>query len=255
MDYIPTLLSKLKKYFIDLIFPIFCIHCRCPGKILCDDCLKTIKPLRVQFCPLCEKTVVLNGEVCRPCRQRFRPAIDNLLVASDYKNKLLAKSIHFLKYKFVRDLASPLAQVMIISLNKFKLPAPDFILPISLHPRRLRWRGFNQAELLAQEVSVGLLPGLTIPVVNNLVVRQRYTPPQKDIKNYKDRQENLKNAFQINSNFDWKSNNLSRQNLVGKNILIIDDITTTGATILNFAKELKKLHPKSISAVVLGRQS
>ncbi len=249
----PTPLPKLKQYFTDLIFPTFCIHCHHPGKILCDDCLKTIKSLNLQLCPLCEKTVVLNGEVCRPCRQRFRPAIDNLLVASDYKNKLLSKGVHLFKYRFVRDLAPPLAQVMISGLNKFKLPVPDFILPIPLHPRRLRWRGFNQAELLAQEVSVGLLPGLTIPVVSELIIRRKYTPPQKNIKSYKARQKNLKNAFRINSDFDWK--NLPKQNLTGKNVLIIDDITTTGATILNFAKELKKLHPKSISAVVLGRQS
>ncbi len=251
----PTPLPKVKKYLINLIFPTFCIRCHHPEKIICDDCLKTVKPLNIQLCPLCEKTVTMNGEICRSCQRRFHPAIDNLLVTSDYKNKLLAKSIHLLKYKFIRDLAPPLAQVLVTGLNKFKLPTPDFILPIPLHPRRLRWRGFNQAELLSQEVSINLLPGLTIPIISDLVVRQKYTPPQKNIRSYKARQENLKNAFQVNPDFDWKLNKLPKQNLTGKNILIIDDITTTGATILNFAKELKKLHPKSISAVVLGRQS
>ncbi len=249
------LLTQFKKHLTNLIFPTFCIRCHHPGKIICDDCLKTIKPLSIQLCPLCEKTVTMNGEVCRPCRQRFRPAIDNLLVASDYKNKLLAKSIHLLKYKFIRNIAPPLSQILTISLNKFKLPTPDFILPIPLHPRRLRWRGFNQAELLSQGVSINLLPGLTIPILNDLIIRQKYTPAQKNVKNYKARQDNLKNAFQVNSEFDWLLNTLPKQNLTGKNILIIDDVTTTGATILNFTKELKKLHPKSILAIVLGRQS
>ncbi len=251
----PTPLSKFKKYLTNLIFPTFCIHCHRPEKILCDDCLKTIKPLSIQVCPLCEKTVVMNGEVCRSCQRRLHPPIDNLLVVADYKNKLLAKSIHLFKYKFIRDLAPSLAQIMVTGLNKFKLPTPDFILPIPLHPRRLRWRGFNQAELLSREVSIDLLPGLTIPILNNLIIRQKYTPAQKNIKSYKTRQKNLRNAFRVNYNFDWKSNNLPKGNLIGKNILVVDDITTTGATIFNFAKELRKLHPKSISAVVLGRQS
>jgi len=235
---------KFKNYLLELIFPTFCLQCHRPGIILCEECLKTIKPLSLQVCPICEKTVVLNGEVCRPCQQRFRPAIDNLIIASNYHNKLLAKSIHLLKYKFVRDLAPPLARVLNNTIKKLAIPTPDFILPIPLHPRRLRWRGFNQANLLAKELSDKLLPGLTIPVIDDLIIRKKYTPAQKNIGNYKARQENLKNAFQINKNTD----------LAGKNILIVDDVTTTGATILNYAKELKKLNPKTISAVVLGRQ-
>ncbi len=249
---------KFKKSVLNTIFPIKCLHCHYPGKIICDNCLSTIKLLPLQVCPYCEKAITLNGEVCGPCRRQFQPALTRLLVTADYKNKLLARAIHLFKYKFIQDLANPLGSLLNKKINKSDIPTPDYIIPIPLHPRRLRWRGFNQAELLAINLSKNLLPGLTIPILGDkrhpLIIRRHYTKPQKDIKNYQQRQANLKNIFQINPTFLWKEYGLNKKNLINKNILIVDDISTTGSTIFNYAQELKKLNPKSISAIVLGRQ-
>jgi ComF family protein len=250
--------KSFQKYFLNLLFPISCLKCHQPETVLCSNCLKTIKQTDLQVCPLCEKAITLNGEVCRPCQQRFNPALNRLIVSANYKNKLLAKAIHLFKYKFIKDFSEPLAQLMINSSEKLTIPVPDYLLPIPLHPRRLRWRGFNQAELLTQELSEKLLVGLKIPILGNntnqLIIRHRHTKPQKDIKNYSQRQANLKNIFKINNSFSWERYNLSTKNLAGKNILIVDDVSTTGSTIFNYAQELKKLNPKSISAIILGRQ-
>jgi len=257
MEIISTI-TILKDFVLDLIFPVECIECGKPNEILCTECLKSIKPLDLQVCPYCEKSITLNGEVCNVCIEKFKPSIDRLIVIADYKNDLLSKAIHLFKYKFAQNLSKPLAKLIIQNSAKLTIPTPDYILPIPLHPRRLRWRGFNQSKLLAQELSVNLLPGLEIPILgddfNPLILRAHHTKPQKDIKNYSQRQANLKNIFKINKSFFWGEYNLPMKNLINKNILIVDDVSTTGSTIFNYAKELKKLKPKSISAIILGRQ-
>jgi ComF family protein len=244
----------IKKFLLNIIFPIQCINCSKSNEILCTKCLEIIKPLDLQVCPYCEKSVTLNGEVCNTCVERFNPSIDRLIVVADYQEKLLSKAIHLFKYKFIQSLSKPLGILMINNSQKLTIPTPDFILPIPLHPKRLRWRGFNQSELLADTLATNLLPGMEIPVIDNFILRQRHTVPQKKVKKYKDRYQNLDNVFTLNAKFNWLDYNLANKNLTNKNILLVDDVTTTGATIFKFAKELKNLNPKSISAIVLGRQ-
>ncbi len=235
----------LDSFILDLLFPTSCLGCHKGNEIICDSCFKKIKTLTVQVCPICERTIMPSGKVCHLCKKRQSSPINSLVVVSDYQDKLLSRAIHFFKYKFVQDLAKPLGQLMCRGFEKNHLPVPDVIVPVPLHRRRLRWRGFNQSELLAQEVSEIIIPGLGVPVENELIKRNRYTSPQMKVKNYQERQKNLRDAFSINSTRD----------LSGKNVLIVDDICTTGSTILECAKEIKKLNPKSITAVVLARQN
>ncbi len=240
--------SGYSKWLMELLFPINCLGCKKPDSFLCSNCLQKIKPLQIQICPICEKAITEDGEVCRLCRKKSDNQLNYLLVAGDYKNELLAQAIHQFKYKFISELKTPLAKILIKKTSTANLPIPDIIIPIPLHPRRQRWRGFNQSELLGEELAKKLLPGIKIPLATNLIKRKKYTPPQKEMRTYHDRQKNVNDVFVINKN------NSSVREITGKNILIIDDVITTGATILNVAKELKKCHPKSISCVVLGRQ-
>ena len=249
------ILTIAKKLLLDLLFPIQCINCKKAGKILCKKCLKTIKPLDLQACPYCEKSITLNGETCNICiKKSNKLPIDRLIVTADYQDKLLSKGIHLFKYKFIQSLAEPLGRLIIKNSQKLTIPTPDFILPIPLHPKRLRWRGFNQSELLANIISTDLLPGIKIPIITTLIFRQKHTTPQKKVKKYKNRLQNMNNVFALNDKFDWDNYNLPQENLTNKNILILDDVTTTGATIFKFAEKLKELNPKSISVIVLGRQ-
>jgi ComF family protein len=134
------------------------------------------------------------------------------------------------------------------------LPLPDLVVPIPLHKRRLRWRGFNQSELLANYISENLTPGMEIPVLNDILIRKKHTTPQMQVKKYSERKENIKDAFEI---YPVKSAGGSAEKfkrIKNKNILLVDDVATTGATLNECAKTLKQSGAKKVFALVLARQ-
>jgi ComF family protein len=217
------------KTILDLLFPITCLGCGREGKFICFNCFKQMS---------------LNKKT--PFRFNAKSSLSGLIIASHYKHLLVKQAIHRYKYDFVQDLAKPLGQLMINRLNlvletsqeSFKNP---LLIPIPLHPKRLRWRGFNQAELLTLEVS----QKLKIPLANNILIRSKYNLPQANIKNSLERKENVKQAFQINPDF--------KDNLKNKTIILIDDISTTGATLKEAAKTLRSLKPKTIWGLVVAQ--
>ncbi len=243
--------SNSKKLILDTLFPINCLSCQKSNYWLCDDCWKKIATLSSQVCPYCEKNISTSGKICSYCRSqliaRNQPDfLDALIVATHYSKNNLARLIHIYKYNFITELASPLAKIMVTALLKNHLPLPDLIIPIPLHPRRLRWRGFNQAELLAKELKNTLLPGFPLILRNDLIIRKKYTSPQMKIKNYAQRKQNIKNIFFVPS----KKNNP----LQNKTILLVDDICTTGSTIMESAKILKQAGAKKVFGIVIARQ-
>jgi ComF family protein len=126
------------------------------------------------------------------------------------------------------------------------LAIPDLIIPVPLHPKRLRWRGFNQAELLAKYLGENMTPGFSLPVLSDVLIRQKNTTTQMKIKNYSERQKNMEGAFGINK----ENNNLIRS----KNILLVDDVATTGSTLFECARILKKSGAASVFGIVVARQ-
>jgi predicted amidophosphoribosyltransferase len=186
------------------------------------------------------------------------------------------------KYNFVRGLSVPLGQIITEAILKNNLPLPDLVIPIPLHPRRERWRGFNQSELLANHIAENLTPGMSIPVLNNLIIRARYTKPQMKIKNYQERQKNIKDIFSItkypplppgedaqrageDKYINSSSESLSPKfieekglrrffTIRDKTILLVDDISTTGATLFGCGKILKKHGAKKVMGAVIARQ-
>jgi ComF family protein len=125
------------------------------------------------------------------------------------------------------------------------LKLPDLIVPVPLHRRRERWRGFNQAELLAENLGKNLSPGYDIPILK-ILKRKKFTAPQMKIKNYKEREKNIRSAFILNDPLEVELKN--------KKILLIDDISTTGSTLLECAKVLKSAGASSVWGMVLARQ-
>jgi ComF family protein len=173
------------------------------------------------------------------------------LVSSFYRiNKektILAKLIHYYKYRFVSDIGLSLGKILEKSVLLSSVPLPEMIVPVPLHSRRLRWRGFNQSLLLAQYLGKNLTPGLEIPILDKALRRNRYTKPQMEIKNRQKRELNTKDAFGFDKKFDTKK-------LKGKNIFLIDDIATTGSTLFECAKVLKNKGAKKVYGIVLARQ-
>lgn len=170
--------------------------------------------------------------------------------------------VHLYKYRFVEDLHISLGKLMIRAILQAEIPLPDFIVPVPLHKKRLRWRGFNQAQLLADYLSINLTPGFPIPVLNNFLLRQKNTHSQMEIKNYTQRQKNMEGAFAIHPIKSGEAgaklfNRVSKENknlISGKNILLVDDISTTGSTLFECAKVLKTAGAQSVFGVVIARQ-
>lgn len=239
---------KIKKFILDTIFPIYCLSCQKEGVWLCRKCQHKIILKTEQTCPICKKAIVPNGETCFSCKHET--SLDGILVTSFYrKNKertLLAVLIHYYKYRFIKTIGSSLGKILEKSILSSSLPLPDTIISVPLHKRRLRWRGFNQSEVLAFHLSKNLTPGFSIPVLKDTLIRNRYTKPQAEIKNKENRKVNTLNAFTI------AKENLSF--IKEKNIFLIDDIVTTGSTLAECAKELKKAGAKKVYGIVLARQ-
>jgi ComF family protein len=238
------ILEATKNIVLDTLFPVSCISCGKPQAWLCENCLNRISLKAEQVCPYCEIRITPNGYACFDCKKKF--SLDGLLVATSYQDKTISNAIHLYKYRFVEDLSHALGDIMLRTIGNSELPLPDIIIPIPLHKRRLRWRGFNQSELIAKYIAEKITPGFPIAVENNLLERFRYTHPQMEIKNQAQRKKNIEKAFKIPQN---------KLKLVkNKRILLVDDVTTTGATIFECAKTLKKSGASEVFATVIARQ-
>jgi ComF family protein len=153
----------------------------------------------------------------------------------------LREAIYGLKYSYIRDLAEPLGDMLIDYYGDTPLPA-DAIIPVPLHPRRRRERGYNQSALLA-----GRLGAATkVPVHNDLLRRHRYTRSQTRL-NAEERSQNVQGAFSLAKHHDVT------QTIVDKRVLLIDDVATTGATLRACAQTLREQGVHSVWALTVAR--
>lgn len=236
--------TKVRTRLLDILFPIECVGCGRSHTFLCDACLVAI-PIRIDHdCPVCKKHNTPHGQVCIECLGQS--ALDGLLVASSYKNKVLSKTIHLYKYRFIQKLSVPLSQLLLQSVTQSEIPLPDILCPVPLHPWRIRWRGFNQSELLTQALSTQLIPQLTLPITLGLI-RARFTLPQMSISDIHERNQNILDAFM------WKSSPTEASRLQGKYVWLIDDVATTAFTLNECARVLKKAGAKKVFGIVLAR--
>ncbi|MGC9048762.1 MAG: ComF family protein [Patescibacteria group bacterium] len=235
---ITKFLKKIKNFILDLIFPIKCLNCGKEGNYLCPDCLKSI-PLTDKFiCPGCRRPSK-NGATCQECQNKIY--LDGLIFALDYKNHLVKKAIIKSKYNFIKNLIYSLAKPLTKLINNtelYKTLNPDLVIPIPLHKRRLLYRGFNQSEILAKI----LCQKFSWPLTNNILKRIKSTRSQTNLSSQK-RWENIKDAFRVTDSKLIKN----------KNVVLIDDVFTTGATLEEAAKTLKKAGAKTVWAITLAK--
>lgn len=230
-------LISFKNFLLDILFPIECLSCEKEGKWICGKCLLKIKRIQKKYCPACDSPTA-HGEFCSRHKNEFR--LNGLIAPFDYKNPLLEKAIKTYKYRFVKDLSAPLGLLLSLELRKhyyfFKNP---LLVPVPLHPRKEKWRGFNQAKLLAQKIS----ENRNIPV-QDFLKRTRYTLPQVDLKK-EIREKNVSNAFGF-----IPAPNI---NLEDKTLILVDDIATTVSTLEECAKILYSNGAREIWGLVLAR--
>ncbi len=241
-------MQKLKKFLLDIFFPLECLGCQKPGLLLCEECFRGL-----EFSDP-NKSFLLAT-----------PFITKTFIAGDYDNPLLAKLIKKFKYNFLSSLGAILSRWLILfwggqlalinyspdSINSSAAnsasTSPEQIIntktlsqlsvvPIPLSKKRIKWRGFNQAELLARPFCTAFNYPLCLELK-----RLKHKTPQAEL-NQDERRLNIKD------NFVW-----AESNPPGENILLIDDVATTGATLNEAARVLKEAGAKNVYALVLAK--
>ncbi len=235
------ILKKIGNLLLDLIFPIECLNCHQEGDYFCNSCFKELKYNNKEYLEKALKNIKA-------------PYLDKIFIAGDYEDKNLNKLITKYKYNFLKPLGSVLAKFLISFWDlenqetatldfKISKPQKDYIvIPIPLSEKRLRWRGFNQAEIIAHEFSEHFKYELNLDLK-----RIKYQKPQAELSE-NERLNNLKSAF------IWKGENLQGKNILeGKTIILIDDVTTTGTTLNEAARVLKMAGAEEVFGLVIAK--
>lgn len=207
----------LKKFLLDCLFPKQCFACRASGTWFCPGCLIKIKKYQ--------------GQVPRHLNN-----IDKLIIAGEYSDSSLQELIKAFKFNFNTELAVPLSLFLYRQINFLLLKEQYIIIPVPLHKKRLNWRGFNQSELIAQEIS-----SLCNWPINLKLLKNKVTKEQSGL-NEEERLNNQNNVF------IWRGPDLN-----GQNIILLDDIITSGATISEAAAILKKAGAGTIIAMAIAK--
>ncbi|MFH1546697.1 MAG: ComF family protein [Patescibacteria group bacterium] len=227
------MLSRAKDFLLELVFPVRCVGCRTEGEWFCGVCAKKVRLNEKQFCPLCWQEN-FGGRLCENCEA----SLAGLRVAASYeRNPELAEAVKTLKYKFSEPLARNLGELLARAVAQKSYASERVVSFIPLHKKRQRWRGFNQAELLARFVAANL--GLPLA---ELLVRTKNTSQQAKLSR-EERLQNLRDAFALRPD----------SAVAGKTVILVDDIASTGSTLLEAAKILRSGGAREVWGLVLAR--
>lgn len=240
-DIILPMLKELCGGFLNLVYPINCHICR--NKLdpdntyhLCIECLSKIRLNPPPYCRGCGRSFA-GTDICNECRLN-KHHFDEVYSAGLYEG-VLKECVHLFKYNRKLVMRKLLGKLLIdfarshINMEKF-----DFLVPVPLSGVKLRARQFNQSEMLAGEMN----KVFKLPVVNNRLKRVKITPSQIELPRKK-RLKNVEGAFAVHGNSYFKD----------KNILLLDDVLTTGATVNECARILKSAGTNSVAVLTLAR--
>ncbi len=220
---------------LDIVFPVNCVSCGERGSDLCIRCLSDSPPAE-------------------------RESANWIFPLFDYRHLPIKKSIWLLKYKGKKRLAGIFAEIIydriieelseLTVMNNFREP---ILIPIPLSKKRHRERGYNQAELICQELikinnlrrlstDSTMASGVDLRLEKNILIKIKETEHQANIKDRKERLKNLAGSFSV------KNSELIKN----KNIILIDDVTTTSATLTEAKKILKQSGAKKIIAFTVA---
>ncbi len=232
---------RILKKTLEIIFPSHCISCSAivsSDALFCDKCFVNLQFICEPKCQICSYPFEVEfthlPPFCGKCLVK-KPHYDKALSIFRY-NDTIAKPLSALKYNDQTFLAKKFARIL---QTKFKeeIANCDIICAVPLHKKRLQKRKFNQAILIAKNLDKKKL-------VNSLLWRLSDTIPQVKLKQ-KQREKNLKKAFLVNKKY--------RNFVRGKKILLIDDVMTTGTTIDNCAKTLKKFGAMEVVVLTVAK--
>ena len=220
---------------IDFILPPVCNGCETAGSLICARCKEKLIWLKEPLCAICGQPSFRAGK-CRQCT-KVPPTIDHIRAAVLYTDPM-TRIMHQFKYYDQFALAQTMTDMMRGAARElFKLQKPDLLIPIPLHAEREAERGYNQAYLLAAELS----KLLKIPVLRDGLSRVRQTEVQAKLTR-RERVENMSGAFEIGSN-----------DLSNRHVMLIDDVCTTGATLNAAASCLKAAGVAHVTGLCVAR--
>ncbi len=208
------------------------------------DCLSLIEISENQYCPFCfPPKITKQGKTCPNCKKQH--FLDGLICATSFDNKIIKQAIHLFKYPpFLKELSKPLSCLIINQLkllNNITSYFSDFVfVPIPIAKKRMLFRGFNQSQELAKEISIFL----NIET-KNILTKKINTPPQTTLSKNQ-RIKNILNVFSTDKSFENAGSN--------KKILLVDDVFTTGSTINEAARILKENGAKEVWAITIARE-
>ncbi len=216
-------LNNLAKTSTNWLFPKKCIVCKQPPQEnhpCCQHCYDEL-PFQSLACHQCGQRFAADSDYCGRCIDH-PPAFDACFCPFQYK-KVIKTHIQSFKYYEKPELAHNLAQLLKYELQANDIEYPELIIPVPLHINKLRHRGFNQSQLLANALGTSL----DIEVAHNIIKKHKATEAQAGLT-LKQRSKNLKKCFSVNKKINAKS------------VVIIDDVITTGTTVNEISKILKR---------------
>lgn len=225
--------------FVAFVFPPFCPICkralRSGERIVCEDCYGSVSPIAPPFCQTCGRP--LKGSTrgyCRRCRGRDSP-LRRARGLGAYAG-VVVDLVQSLKYGRKPSIACRMGVMMgNLALYDPVLRAGELLIPVPLHPARLRERGYNQAERLARSVS----QTMRIPISSRSLIRRRATKTQT-LLGEEERRENVKGAFLV----------VREEEVRGKKVILVDDVLTSGATLTSAASALLEAGAKEVYGLV-----
>ena len=233
-------LIKLKQVLLDILFPPLCLNCNRrlenQEKIdgICEACFAKIAVHTALFCSVCRARLPENKKICHKNSSYLLGA------ATNYNESIKSLIRHF-KYHSWSRLQKPIAKILesyFKNLN-LKLKGGWLVIPIPLHKNRERTRGFNQAAIIGKIAA----DYFHLPYEDQILSRSKETRSQAELKNWDQRKENLSGAFAVSN----------AEQIKNKNIVLADDVYTSGATMNEAVKTLRASGARKIIALVLAK--
>ncbi len=228
-------LASIRRAALDLLFPCWCLGCAKEGSLICPSCRQKLLEISSPICPRCGMPQA-DGIICSACSNRHHD-IDGIRSPFRFEG-VIRQAVLQLKYKNLRAIAEPLAELLGNYLDTHPIPG-EVLVPVPLRHRRLRERGYNQSGLLARELG----SFVRLPVIADCIIRRKNNPPQTRATSVGERRSNVADAFTCR--------NHSLQN---KEIILIDDVATSGATLNACAATLKAAGVVSVWGLTLARE-
>lgn len=247
-----SLVAPLKKVVSSLsavFFPSDCRLCHTPlisvSRLpVCPECLDCLAPIRIAQCVLCgerlapAQLLIGNGQ-CQACCE-YPPNFDRAVSYGEYEAGL-RDLIHLLKYEHVIPAARPLGKLLAHSIEQLRFADVDVVVvPVPLHSSKRRERRFNQSELIARAALKHLPP--QVELAGDVLVRQRPTRSQVGLDR-EARIANMHGAFRV----------AAPQRIKGRRIVVVDDVMTTGTTVSECARVLKRAGAEKVFAATVAR--